>query len=79
MLFALFPSFFYRPPAPVCVLLMLPMIIDGLVQRLTSYESNNIKRVITGFLFGYGLVVLFVLSAISTMQLGMRVGESWKQ
>jgi len=58
---------------------MLPMIIDGLVQRLTSYESNNIKRVITGFLFGYGLVVLFVLSAISTMQLGMRVGESWKQ
>ena len=48
------------------IILMLPMVIDGSVQLLSSilhvtnmdttffYESNNIKRVITGALFGIG-------------------------
>lgn len=32
--------------------LLLPMIIDGSIQLATSYESNNLKRVLSGFLFG---------------------------
>ncbi|MDD4255306.1 MAG: DUF2085 domain-containing protein [Methanofollis sp.] len=32
--------------------LILPMVFDGFVQLLTVYESTNIKRVITGLLFG---------------------------
>ena len=42
------------------VLLMLPLIIDGVTQLLTKYESNNIKRVITGILFGIGFIFLFL-------------------
>ena len=34
-------------------LFMLPMAIDGTVQYFTSYRSNNLKRVITGFFYGF--------------------------
>lgn len=44
----------------VSLLLMVPLIVDGFVQQLTSYESNNAKRLVTGFLFGMALVFLFV-------------------
>lgn len=43
----------------VGILLLLPGISDGLVQLLTIYESNNFMRVITGFMGGYGIFVLF--------------------
>lgn len=33
--------------------LMLPLPIDGLTQRFTKYRSNNLKRVITGILWGF--------------------------
>lgn len=42
------------------LLLGMPfLIIDGLVQLKSSYESTNIKRLITGILFGPSLVILF--------------------
>lgn len=78
MLFALVTCFFLRPPLWICILLMLPMIADGLVQRLTPYESNNIKRVITGFLFGYALVMFIVITLIATFQYGVQLGNKWK-
>jgi len=46
------------------------MIADGLLQALTSYESTNIKRFVTGFLFGYGLATLFLISAVETFLWG---------
>lgn len=36
-----------------CMLLMAPLVIDGLVQYVTNYTSNNIKRVASGFLYGF--------------------------
>ena len=36
-------------------LLIIPMIIDGYLQLLTSYLSNNLLRLITGILFGIGI------------------------
>lgn len=30
-----------------------PLAIDGTAQYITSYESNNYKRVISGFLYGF--------------------------
>ena len=33
--------------------LFIPLIIDGLIQKYSSYESNNLKRVSTGFIFGF--------------------------
>lgn len=38
------------------ILIMIPLVIDGTLQLLTSYESNNTKRFITGFLFGIGFI-----------------------
>lgn len=63
-------SFFRLPPVWIAVLLLLPLIVDGFVQLLTSYESTNIRRVITGFLFGYGLCSLFVISSIAAFRFG---------
>lgn len=40
--------------------MMLPLIADGFLQQLTSYESNNSKRLVTGILFGIALVFLLV-------------------
>lgn len=39
---------------------MVPLILDGTIQKLTSYESGNIRRLITGILFGMALICLFV-------------------
>lgn len=40
------------------MLLCLPLIADGFLQLLTSYESTNLKRVLTGIPFGLGLGIL---------------------
>ncbi len=48
------------PSFGVVLLLMVPLIVDGSVQKLTSYESGNIRRLITGILFGMALIFTFV-------------------
>ena len=40
------------------MLLCVPLIADGFLQLLTSYESTNFKRVLTGVPFGFGLGIL---------------------
>ncbi len=40
------------------ILLILPMAADGIVQYFTKYESNNIRRVNTGFFAGIGLTII---------------------
>lgn len=44
------------------IIFIIPLLLDGFTQLLTKYESNNLKRVITGFLFGIGLV--FILAKL---------------
>lgn len=39
-------------------LLLLPMITDGGIQLVSSYESSNTKRVISGFLSGFAIGML---------------------
>ena len=51
-----------------------PMLLDGGLQLKTAYESNNFKRVVTGFFFGYGLMTLAALLCISGYRLGYRLG-----
>ena len=50
--------------------LLIPMLIDGFSQQLTSRESNNILRVITGFLFGFGITGIVILTTVYTFELG---------
>jgi uncharacterized membrane protein len=40
------------------VILILPTLIDGLTQAYMNRESNNILRVITGLMYGIGLMSL---------------------
>ncbi|MCK9493144.1 MAG: DUF2085 domain-containing protein, partial [Acholeplasmataceae bacterium] len=37
---------------------LVPLIIDGSLQKYRNYESNHTKRLITGLLFGPGMVLL---------------------
>lgn len=53
------------------LVMMIPMMIDGFVQLLTKYESTNLKRFITGMLFGYSLISLFILSNLYVYNLGI--------
>ena len=76
MIAALLSCIFYRPPLVVVFILMVPMIADGLIQRLTAYESTNLKRVVTGTLFGYALVMLFILPAVPVLRFGIDLGRS---
>lgn len=61
---------FRRLPLGIGLLLMVPMIIDGTVQRLTRYESNNPLRFITGSICGFGFVIFEVSLHIAAFQLG---------
>lgn len=63
-------AFFWLPSAAAAALMLVPMVVDGFLQLLTPYESTNFRRVVTGFLFGYGLCALFLLSGIFAYQLG---------
>lgn len=68
MMIAMFSCFIWRCTLLACFVLMIPMILDGCIQMWTSYESNNRRRFVTGFLFGYGLLMILV---ISSMELGL--------
>lgn len=61
---------FFRPPLWVGLVLLWPLAIDGTVQRMTSYESTNIRRLITGLLWGYGFVVFEVMLHIAAYRFG---------
>lgn len=70
---------FWHPDWRIALLLMLPLIIDGFTQSLTSYESNNGKRLLTGILFGYALAVLFLMSTVWTAMQGFSYGKSLRK
>ena len=36
-------------------LLLIPLVLDSLLQKLSGFESTNFRRVISGILFGVGL------------------------
>lgn len=58
------------------ILLMVPLIIDGFLQLLTQYKSNNIKRLVTGILFGYGFFNIFIKSITFVLYLDYNYGKS---
>ncbi|MGX7201266.1 DUF2085 domain-containing protein [Enterococcus plantarum] len=52
------------------ILLLLPLIFDGFLQLLTTYESKNVRRCITGILFGYAFSQLIIMSMVYVYLLG---------
>lgn len=61
MLIGIFTAFCFKVPSfwMVC-LMMLPLVVDGFTQRLTAYESNNMRRLWTGILFGIAFIFMFI-------------------
>ncbi len=55
-------SFMYpriiRIPFWTGALFLIPLIIDGIVQNATAYESSNMLRTLTGFVAGSGISIL---------------------
>ncbi len=43
---------------PLLFLSTAPLVIDGFIQKLKIKESTNLRRLITGFLFGIGIIFL---------------------
>lgn len=69
---------FLRPPYWIMAVFMIPMIVDGLIQGLTKYESTNLRRLITGYLFGFGVAMIFLKICIQAVLLGISVGTLLK-
>lgn len=76
MLGAIFTYWFGHPSAMGCCLLLIPLIVDGVVQLLSAYESKNIRRLWTGTLFGYGLIGLIFMQAEWAYGIGHQIGLS---
>ncbi len=68
---------FFRPAPWAAALTLIPLVIDGFVQRQTSYESTNPRRFWTGCLFGYGFLTLIFMSLVWVYQLGRSVGLAY--
>lgn len=64
------------PGIALALVLLLPLILDGFIQLLTKYESNNMKRFITGLLFGMGLYSLLIYSTLFFYNQGLTYGAS---
>ena len=39
---------------------MVPLIIDGSLQYITTYKSNNMKRLISGILYGFSFTSIVI-------------------
>ncbi len=50
----------------VYIILIVPCLLDGIMQYFFNIESNNIKRLITGVLCGVGIgnIVMFVVQEL---------------
>ena len=65
-----------HPPAGLAAVLLVPLIADGLLQMCTPYESGNLRRLVTGLFFGYGLTVLLLTSLGWAYQWGFGCGRT---
>lgn len=48
------------PELHIVFLMMIPMVFDGFLQLLTSYESRNRRRFFTGILFGIAFIFALI-------------------
>ncbi|MBR4670607.1 MAG: DUF2085 domain-containing protein [Butyrivibrio sp.] len=67
---------FWKPTILISLLMMIPAMVDGLVQRFTSYESTNLRRVITGFFLGIALAALIAHFTIFAYMNGYHFGQT---
>lgn len=61
----------------VIALLILPMAIDGTGQLFHKWESNNIRRFITGCFGGIGIIYIFYTITHQVYLFGQYVGKNF--
>jgi len=49
---------YFEFPRLYLLLGITPLLVDGLIQRFTTYKSNNLRRVVTGIFFGPALILI---------------------
>ena len=52
-----------------CIASILPLAIDGCLQLVNVWESNNIRRIITGIIAGTGLTYLYYYAFVFLLEL----------
>lgn len=52
----------------VSIILMIPLVIDGTIQRFGILISNNLRRLITGFMCGLGVIGIYQVILIKLYQ-----------
>lgn len=67
---------FWQPAFIAICIMLLPLIVDGTVQKLTTYESNNLRRFVTGILFGIGITAFFAKTTVFAFDIGIAYGQS---
>ena len=75
IIFSMILFWFWKPSIIISFFMLIPLILDGVIQRLSSYESTNFKRLITGSLFGIGLMSLLTHSTITAFKFGISFGQ----
>lgn len=65
----------FAPPVWMYVLLLLPLLIDGMIQKFSVYESNNPTRLITGIFFGIACAGLLLLFLVHGFTQGYQIGK----
>lgn len=70
--------FLIQCPIVLYILMLIPLIIDGVIQMVTSYESHNIRRLWTGLLFGYGFVSIFMITNVWCFEFGVDIAKNLK-
>lgn len=63
----------WLPPLWLTLLLMVPMVADGLIQLKTVYESTNLRRLWTGALFGWGMTGFLWVTGRAAFWLGYQL------
>jgi len=51
--------FSFNPPLIIVVLCSIPLIVDGLLQKYSTYTSTNSKRFLSGVLFSPLMILIF--------------------
>ncbi len=52
------------------LLMCVPLILDGFIQFLTSYESTNVRRFFTGIMTGTGIIYILLFIGTQAINFG---------
>lgn len=56
--------------------LIIPMVVDGTGQLFQKWESNNIRRLLTGIIGGISIDFIIINFTMLFMNIGREIGEA---